>query len=317
MHYAYAKALDDVGEHARALDQYIAGGRLKRATMAYDVADSGNFFAAIQRVFSADYFARRPFAGNPSRAPVFIVGMPRSGSTLVEQIIASHPAVFGGGEVKYLSQALTATRDRFPFLSHYPDMIGELNAAQFEQMASRYLADAMANAESATRITDKLPTNYYFVGLIATLFPNARIINTLRNPVDTCLSTFTKLFKDDVPHSYDLAELGDYYCHYLDLMDHWRQVLPAGMLTSVAYEDVVSDNEGTVRKLLEFLGLPWNAACLDFHASDRPVKTASVAQVRKPLYKTSVERWRKYGPGLDPLVAALEPTRGRLGGLPA
>jgi len=317
LHYAYAKALDDVGEKPRALTQYIAGGRLKRATLAYDAGEGAQFIADVKRVFDAEFFARRPFAGVSSEAPVFIVGMPRSGSTLVEQIIASHPQVFGGGEVKYLSHGLNVARDRFPYLSAYPEMARELNAAQFDQIARRYLADMMALAGPGfARWTDKLPTNYYFLGMIHLLFPKARIINTLRNPVDTCLSTFTKLFKDDVPHSYDLAELGAYYCRYVDLMAHWRAVLPAGVMTTVAYEDVVGDAEGEVRRLLAFLGLPWDEACLNFHASARPVKTASVAQVRKPLYRSSLERWRRYGPGLQPLIDALAPTRGLVGGLP-
>ena len=320
LHYAWAKALDDVGEKPRALDHYIAGGRLKRATLSYAAEDGARFVADIARTFDAQWFAKPPFAGHASAAPVFIIGMPRSGSTLVEQIIASHPAVFGGGEVKYLANALNVIRDRFPTLSAYPEMAGELNAAQFGLIAQRYVADMGALAAAGgggpyARWTDKLPTNYYFLGLIHTLFPKARIIHTLRNPIDTCLSTFTKLFKDDVPHSYDLAELGAYYCRYLDLMDHWRSVLPAGVMTTVAYEDVVQGAEGEVRRLLEFLGLAWDAGCLDFHASSRPVKTASVAQVRKPLYTSSLERWRKYGAGLQPLIDALEPTRGRPGGL--
>ena len=154
-------------------------------------------------------------------------------------------------------------------------------------------------------MTDKLLTNYYFVGLIHLAFPNAKIINTLRDPVDTCLSGFTKLFKDAMPHSYDLGELGRYYRMYAKLMDHWRAVLPEGVMTTIVYEDVVADTEKAARGLVEFLGLPWNDVCLSFHKSDRPVKTASVAQVRKPIYKSSVERWRKYGAGLQPLIDAL------------
>ena len=142
------------------------------------------------------------------------------------------------------------------------------------------------------------------------MFPKAKVIHTRRDPVDTCLSGFTKLFKDDMPHSYDLAELGRYYSKYREVMEHWEKVLPEGFMTTVVYEDVVANTEKEAKRLIEFLGLPWNDKCVDFHKSDRPVKTASVAQVRRPIYKTSVERWKKYGAGLQPLVdaVAVKPT---------
>ena len=161
-------------------------------------------------------------------------------------------------------------------------------------------------AGKAKRITDKLLTNYFFLGLINLLFPKAKVIHTQRDPVDTCLSGFTKLFKDDMPHSYELGELGHYYGKYRELMEHWEKVLPEGFMTTVVYEDVVADTEKEARRLIEFLGLPWNDKCVDFHKSDRPVKTASVAQVRKPIYKTSVKRWKKYGEGMQPLVDAVD-----------
>lgn len=305
LHFAYAKALEDHGEHGRALDHYITGGRLKRSTLSYDESDGLSLFANVRRVFSAEIFANRPFAGNDNDRPVFIVGMPRSGSTLVEQIISSHPDVYGAGEVKFLSRGIGALRDRFPLLPRYPDIIEKMNAAQFDILAKNYLKELLNSAGNARRVTDKLLTNYFYVGLIHLLFPNARIINTRRDPIDTCLSAFTKLFKDDMPHSYDLGELGRYYREYAALMDHWGNVLPAGTMATVVYEDVVADTETAARALIDFLGLPWNDACLEFYKSDRPVKTASVAQVRRPIYKSAVERWRKYGPGLQPLVDAL------------
>ena len=237
--------------------------------------------------------------------------MPRSGSTLVEQILSSHPDVYGAGEVKYLSRALHLLRDRFPSLPKYPQMAEKMSPAQMEIVAKNYLQQLSAGAGDAKRITDKLLTNYFFVGLVHMLFPKAKIIHTRRDPVDTCLSGFTKLFKDDMPHSYDLGELGRYYGKYRELMEHWEKVLPEGVLITVQYEDVVADTEGQARRLIDFLGLPWNDKCVDFHKSDRPVKTASVAQVRKPIYKTSVERWRKYGAGLQPLVDAIEGTTGK------
>lgn len=310
LHFAYAKALDDRGQHEKALEHYIIGGRMKRAQLEYKESETHGFFDTIRAVFPREVFENRKFQGLDDDRPVFIVGMPRSGSTLVEQIISSHPNIYGAGEVKYLAQALGQLRDRFPSLPKYPEMIEKITPAQLDIVAKNYQKALSQGAGDAKRITDKLLTNYFFVGLINLLFPNAKVIHTQRNPVDTCLSGFTKLFKDDMPHSYDLAELGRYYSKYRELMEHWEKVLPEGFMTTVVYEDVVADTEKEARRLIEFLGLPWNDKCVDFHKSDRPVKTASVAQVRKPIYKTSVQRWKKYGPGLQPLVDAVDAKAG-------
>jgi tetratricopeptide (TPR) repeat protein len=308
LHFAYAKALEDRGEHKRALQHYITGGRMKRAQLDYNEAETFAFFDAIRESFPREVFEDRKYQGIDDERPVFIVGMPRSGSTLVEQILSSHPQVFGAGEVKYLSIALGRLRDRFPSLPKYPQMMGKITPAQLDIVAKNYLEALTAGAGDAKRVTDKLLTNYFFVGLIHLLYPKAKFINTQRNPVDTCLSGFTKLFKDDMPHSYDLAELGRYYGKYHELMEHWQNVLPEGVLKVVRYEDVVANTEREAKSLIEFLGLDWDPKCLEFHKSRRPVKTASVAQVRKPIYKTAVQRWKKYGDGLQPLVDAIGAT---------
>ena len=314
LHFAYAKALDDRGEHQRALEHYVIGGKMKRAQLDYNQQETFAFFDGIRAAFPKEKFESRIFAGNDDERPVFIIGMPRSGSTLVEQIISSHPDIYGAGEVKYLSRALGLLRDRFPSLPKYPQMMDKITPAQLEIVAKGYIKSISAGAGDAERITDKLLTNYFFAGLIHLLFPKAKIINTMRDPVDTCLSGFTKLFKDDMPHSYDLGELGRYYGKYRELMQHWQEVLPKGVLHTVQYEDVVADTEKAARALIEFLGLEWNKKCLDFHNSDRPVKTASVAQVRRPIYNTAVKRWKKYGDGLQPLVDAID---GKSAGKPA
>ncbi len=307
LHYAYAKALDDNGQYEKALEHYIAGGKLKRAQLAYNEAETNQFFADIKKAFPAKLFKDRPYEGNESgERMLFIVGMPRSGSTLVEQIISSHDDVYGAGEVKYFSQALHKLRDRFPSLSRYPAMVNELKPNQFKLLADGYENAIFKSAGDAKIVTDKLLTNYFFVGLLHLLFPKAKIINTRRDPVDTCLSGFTKLFKDDMPHSYDMGELGRYYRQYDALMKHWEKVLPKGVLKVVEYENVVGDMEKEAKGIIEFLGLDWHEKVLEFHKSSRPVKTASVAQVRKPIYKTAVKRWKKYGPGLQPLVDAIE-----------
>jgi Flp pilus assembly protein TadD len=305
LHFAYAKALDDHKRHEEALEHYIAGGKLKRRTLKYDEAETAKFFDDIKQAFPAAIFKNRPYEGNQTARPLFIVGMPRSGSTLVEQIISSHPDVYGAGEVKYFSQALHKLRDRFPSLSRYPAMVSELKPNHFKLVADGYEAALGKNAGDARIVTDKLLTNYFFVGFLNILFPNARFINTRRDPVDSSLSAFTKLFKDDMPHSYDMGEMGRYYRQYDAIMKHWEKVLPKGVLKVVEYEKVVENLEEEAKGIIEFLGLEWDDKVLEFHKSSRPVKTASVAQVRKPIYKTSVKRWKKYGKGLQPLIDAI------------
>jgi tetratricopeptide (TPR) repeat protein len=306
LHFSYAKALDDRGQHAKALEHYIIGGRMKRAQLEYKESETHGFFDAIRAAFPKEVFENRKYAGLDDDRPVFIVGMPRSGSTLVEQILSSHPDIHGAGEVKHLSRALGDLRDRSPSLPKYPEMMAKVTPAQLDLVAKNYQRALAHGVGDAKRITDKLLTNYFFLGLINLLLPNAKVIHTRRDPVDTCLSGFTKLFKDDMPHCYDLAELGRYYGKYRELMEHWEQVLPDGFMTTVHYEDVVADTEKEAKRLVAFLELPWNEKCVEFHKSGRPVKTASVAQVRRPIYKTSVQRWKKYGPGLRPLLDAIE-----------
>ena len=305
LHYAYAKALDDRGRHAEALQHYITGGRMKRTQLDYNEEEVFGFFDLIRKLFPKSAFTRRAFAGSKDDRPVFIVGMPRSGSTLVEQILASHPEVYGAGEVKHLSRALGQLRDRFPSLPKYPQMMERMNPAQFEIVGQNYLEALTAGTDGAKRVTDKLLTNYFFVGLLHLLYPKAKFVHTVRDPVDTCISAFTKLFKDDMPHSYELGELGRYYRKYIELMAHWEKVLPKGTMKTVSYEKVVANAEKEAKDLIAFLGLEWDDKCLDFHKSDRPVKTASVAQVRKPIYKSAVKRGRKYGDGLKPLAEAI------------
>jgi tetratricopeptide (TPR) repeat protein len=305
LNFAIGKAYDDVGAYEQALDHWQRGAAVRRRQLDYDEAETFRFFDGIMASYGADFLEKPPFAGNPSQVPVFIVGMPRSGSTLVEQIIASHPRAHGGGETKELSRRLGMVRGRFPGLPRYPELGLRMTADQYRIVADGYLGALQAMDPAAERITDKLLTNYYFVGMLHVLFPNAKFIHTERNPIDACLSAYSKLFKDDLPHSYDFGELGRYHLRYQALMAHWRSILPEGVMMSVAYEDVVADVAGQAKRIIDFVGLPWDPACLAFHESARPVKTASVVQVRKPVYATSVERWRRYGPALQPLIDAL------------
>jgi tetratricopeptide (TPR) repeat protein len=317
LHFAAGKACDDCGDHAGAINHYIAGGALARSHMACDEAGQIALCAAIKATFTREFLESHALAGDATVAPVFIVGMARSGSTLVEQILGCHPAVHAGDEARHLPQAIAACAAADPALPLYPAMAGALTQSHLDMMAKAWRAAATAAAPPGSRVTDKLLTNFFFLGLIAMLFPRAKVINTLRDPVDTCVSAFATLFADDMPHTYDFGELGRYYCRYIDLMAHWRSVLPQGMLTSVTYEDLVGDVEGEARRLIAFVGLPWDAACLAFHTSPRAVRTASLAQVRRPVYTTSIARWRRYGAALDPLIAALAPSAGKPGGMAA
>jgi tetratricopeptide (TPR) repeat protein len=317
LHFATGKALDDRGDHGGAMEHYIAGGALVRSQMVFDEGGQIALCAAIKATFTREFLSTHGLVGDTSVAPVFIVGMARSGSTLVEQILGCHPAVHAGDEARHLPNAIASCAAADPALPLYPAMAGVLTQAHVDLMTRAWRAAAMASAPAGSRVTDKLLTNFFFVGLIAMLFPRAKIIQTLRDPVDTCVSAFATLFADALPHTYDFGELGRYYCRYLDLMAHWRSVLPAGILTSVHYEDLVGDVEGEARRLIDFVGLAWDPACLAFHASTRSVRTASLAQVRRPVYTGSIARWRRYGAALDPLIAALAPSAGLTGGLPA
>src|SRR5579864_66185 len=233
MHFALGKAYDDMGEYETALRHFSIGARQKRATLTYNEEESFKFFDQIREVFSEEFLKNPPFEGRKTTLPVFIIGMPRSGSTLTEQIIQSHPDVYGAGEIKTLSGSIGMVRMKYPGLTTYPGLIRQMRPTQFGAIADNYLNSIRSYSQTAKRVTDKLLSNYYFAGLIHTLFPNAKIIHTMRNPVDTCLSSFTKLFKDDMPHSYDFKELGRYYGKYWELMAHWRKVIPAGTMYEV------------------------------------------------------------------------------------
>jgi tetratricopeptide (TPR) repeat protein len=306
LHFALGKAYEDLGRHDKAFEHFATGAAIKRARLDYNEVETFKYFDRIKQTFDRPLFENPPFGGNPSQIPVFIVGMPRSGSTLIEQVIASHPAAFGAGEIKDFPRQLTALRNRFPALPKYPAIVTKLNSEQFQLFADAYLASLRAYSPEAQRITDKLLSNCSFLGLIHLLFPQAKIIHAQRNPVDTCLSAYTKLFKDDMPYSYDLSELGRYCRKLEELMTHWKAVLPDGVIKTVNYEEVVEDFPRMAREIIGFLDLPWHEKCLNFHESLRPVKTASVVQVRRPVYGSSVERWRRHEKELQPLLRALD-----------
>jgi tetratricopeptide (TPR) repeat protein len=308
LHFALGKAHDDLGEWETAFRHYLAGNAARRARRPYDEAATMARFDAIEASFTPDVLRAHAGEGQHSAKPVFIVGMPRSGTSLAEQILASHSKVYGAGERDdFEREAARLAR---------PSGSGRGGGAPYDVVANgllrelggAYLARLETNAPAACRITDKMPLNFRFVGLIHLALPNARIIHMRRDPADTCLSCFFHQFDGDLNWAYDLAEVGRYFRAYERIMAHWRAALPEGVMLEMRYEDLVADLEGQARRMLAHCGLEWEERCLDFHHAERSVRTASAVQVRKPIYKSSVERWRAYEPWLQPLIAELQPS---------
>jgi tetratricopeptide (TPR) repeat protein len=317
--FALGKAYSDLKDYSRSFKRLAAGNAAKRATIAYDEQATFALFDRLEEVFTRELIAKKSGGGDPSSMPIFVLGMPRSGTTLIEQIIASHPMVHGAGELKTLNDVILSVHAPDGATLPYPEFVPALDAAALRQIGSRYVAlvrQFVPSSGSARgmgdirHVTDKMPSNYYFAGLIHLALPNATIIHSMRDPVDTCVSCFSKLFSAEQNHTYDLGELGRYYKRYERLMGHWRNVLPAGRTLNVRYEDVVADLGGQARRIIAHCGLPWDDRCLAFHKTDRPVRTASATQVRRPIYKSAVGRWRVYEDHLGPLLAALDDLTG-------
>jgi tetratricopeptide (TPR) repeat protein len=305
--FALAKAYADIKDHKRSFEHLLRANAGKRAQIQYEEPAVLALFDRIEAVFTPALISQKAAVGDPSRVPIFVMGMPRSGTTLVEQIIASHPDVHGAGELKTLNDIVNEVRSGNGSVIPYPEFVPTLDANALRRIAARYLAGVRKLAPDARHITDKMPSNYYFAGLIHLAMPNAVLIHTIRDPIDTCISCFSKLFTAEQNHTYDLGELGRYHRRYRQLMRHWRRVLPPGRILDVRYEEVVDDLEAQARRIIAHCGLPWSDACLAFHETERPVRTASASQVRQPIYRTAVGRWRIYEEFLDPLLTALGP----------
>ncbi len=301
LHFALAKAYEDLGAKDLGFAQQMLGNAAKRRCFAYDEAETLGQIESIKRVFTREFINSHKRGYRLGEGPIFILGMMRSGSTLVEQILASHPDVFGVGELTLFRQALNCQSGQ----ARYPDFIPNISPATIAAVGSAYETRLRREAPGFQRITDKYLHNFLYCGLIALAMPHARIVHTVRSPLDTCLSIYSKLFTGHHPYAYDLAELGRYHRAYQSLMDHWREVLPEGMMIDLRYEALVEDLEGQARGLLDHCDLPWNDACLSFHSTDRAVRTASATQVRQPIYKSSVGRWQPGAELLKPLIEAL------------
>jgi tetratricopeptide (TPR) repeat protein len=303
--FALGKAREDVGRYDDAFAAYAEGNRLQHELLPCDEARADELLERVMAVFDRGFFEAHKDVRGSGKAPIFIVGMPRSGTTLLEQILSSHPAVHGAGELLDMNEVvMSAAAGR-----KFPDFVPGLAADDFARLGETYAQRVWKLAPGAQHITDKMPANFFYIGMIRLMLPEAKIIHAMRDPMDSCFSNYARLFNDTMEFAYDLGTLGHYYVRYMKLMRHWHDVLPAGTILDLRYEDMVADTEGQARRILDYLGLPWNDNCLAFHRNRRHVKTASVAQVRKPIYKTSVARWQRFEKHLKPLLDIVQDYR--------
>lgn len=305
LEYAIGKALDDIGDHEGAFAHFECANDLSAPARPYDHRATISFVDRTVQAFDAEYFEDLRGRGASSELPVFIVGMGRSGTSLAEQILASHQSVFGAGELMEIETlARSAAETSNPSWPFDPQAFATLDRAATGHLGLAYIDRLRAFDPSALRVVDKMPLNFQNLGVIAAILPQARIIHCRRDPRDTCFSLYVQHFADSQPYTHDLRDLGTYYREYVRLMAHWRNVLPLPML-ELDYESVVTDLGSAARRLIDFCGLPWDERCLRFHETERPVLTASVWQVRQPIHTRSVGRWRNYEAHIGPLLDAL------------
>ena len=306
-HFALARAFEHREDYAAAWQHYEKGNAGKRQLVKYDPVKAEVDHAKIKATYSAEMLAQKKAADASDVVPIFIVGMPRSGSTLIEQILASHSQIEGTGELPYIIMMTKNMVAEEAGSLHYTELVKYLSPDDLARSGASYLANAESHrVERTPFFTDKMPANFSHVGLIRSILPQARFIDARREPMATCVANYRQLFALGKNQSYDLVELGEYYLQYIEMMNHWDDVMPGAVLR-VQYEDVVGDLESQVRRILDYCGLPFEEACLEFHKSARPVNTASAEQVREPIYKSGVEFWRNFDPWIDELRDVLSP----------
>ena len=316
VHFAFSlgKAHEDQKDYDQAFDYYARANQLHRDTIAYDPVQTGVAHERMRHIFNAPFFqGLGSDEGCQQADPIFIVGLPRSGSTLLEQILASHSQVDGTSElsdISMIAQGLTQPRSGQVF----PQCMTDLSEQAIAALGEQYLKQTRRHRGAAPFFTDKMPNNFAYVGFIKTILPNAKIIDARRHPMDSCFGCFKQHFARGQTFTYDLFELGEFYLEYCELMDHWDSVLPGAVLR-VQYEHVVADLETQVERILEFCELPFQESCVNFHETERAVRTASSEQVRQPIYSGSVQTWTRYGAHLDSLKEILEPVFPDLSGL--
>ncbi len=306
--FALGKALEDKKDYAAAFSAYQLGNELNQGLLDYRAPEMAKRVARQKQVCTPELFARLKEVGSERPDPIFIVGLPRAGSTLLEQILASHSQVDGTLELPNILSLSRRLRGRGPFAEdeepRYPRILAELEHDYFEKFGQQYMDDTQVYRQGAAYFVDKMPNNFLHTGLIKLILPNAKVIDARRHPMACCFSGFKQLFAEGQEFTYGLTQIGDYYRNYVEMMDHWDQVLP-GYVLRVQHEDVVLDLETQVRRILDFCGLEFEPACLEFYRTDRNVRTPSSEQVRQPIYTTGLEQWRNFEAYLDPLIEAL------------
>ena len=304
MSFALGKAFEDREEFEASFRHYDAGNTLKRRQTRYD-ADTMSAELALQaQICTPDLFEKHEGAGHSAPDPIFILGLPRAGSTLLEQILASHSQIDGTLELPNILALAHRLRGRKAGETLYPAVLHDLSGQQLAEMGENFIENTRIHRQGAPMFIDKMPNNFRHIGLIKLILPNARIIDARRDPMDCCFSGFKQLFAEGQEFTYGLEEVGRYYSDYVSLMDHWETVLP-GAILRVQHEDVLDDLEGQVSRMLDYLGLPFEQSCLEFHKSKRAVRTASSEQVRRPINRDGVAAWKPYEPWLGPLRSAL------------
>ncbi|MDA9973065.1 sulfotransferase [Candidatus Pelagibacter ubique] len=301
-HFAFGKALDDVGEYDNAFNQYNLGNQLQSKLTPYNQKLNDEVVNKTIEIFNVNFINKfkSDNVANTDRTPIFIVGMPRSGTSLIEQILDSHQSIYGAGELKDLSECLESNVKKSSNEKSL-DFISRAKKSFFKEVGNDYLNKVWELSPTSKYISDKMPGNFFNIGLIYLAFPNAKIIHSMRDPMDTCFSNFTKLFKDDMRFTYSQENIGNYYKDYHKVMEHWKKVLPSDFICHMKYENMINDTKKEARRLTSFIGLDWDPNCLKFYDNKRNVKTASMMQVRKPIYKTSMARWKNFTKHLKPL----------------
>ncbi len=309
--FALGKALEDRGEFAESFAYYEGGNALKKAQTRFKIEPIERNARLQARICTREFLEARPGYGCTNPDPIFIVGLPRSGSTLLEQILASHTKVEGTHELPDILRFVGELHGRDPDDSdpRYPKVLGELPPSEFARMGEKYIADTRIYRTSKARFIDKMPNNFRHVGLIHLILPNAKIIDARREPMACCFSNFKQLFAAGQEFTYGIEDIARYYRSYVELMGHWDEVLP-GKVLHVQHEQVVEDLEGEVRRILDYCGLDFEPACLEFYKTERGIRTASSEQVRQPIFKTGVDQWRSYETWLEPLKRALAGNEG-------
>jgi hypothetical protein len=305
--FALGKAHEDLKDYGTAWKYYSRGNSAQRARISYDPVQTESCINEVTKHFNTDFFDRTAGGGNQDASPIFVLGLPRSGSTLIEQILASHSQVEGTGELPYIKRLTQTFNTRAHRALRYPAVLKRLDSRKLTLLGARYLELASKHrSDTSLRFVDKMPENFLHVGFIHSIFPNAKMIDARRHPLDTCVSNLKQLYARGQDYCYDQTEIGEYYLQYQRVMDHWNDVLP-GRVLRVQYEDIVGDLETQVERILHYLELPREDQCLRYYQNDRAIQSASSEQVRLPIYGDGIGNWGHFDSDLDGLKSVLEP----------